>query len=153
MCKRKVKILSNITLRFRADFAGLVLTPKSSIGNIKRYFFLCHSFPIRRNSVLSGFSFSLFVNIHDWTEARRDCKPLIRSLILRLWGHHTLFFFFLCLFCFIAIFTGRWSVSYIIRGITLASVTTALDCVFVIIRSTFRLFQLYHVFVWLIQCW
>ena len=30
---------------------------------------------IRRNSVLSGFGFSLFVDIHDWTEAKHDCKP------------------------------------------------------------------------------
>ena len=33
------------------------------------------SFPIRRNSVLSGFRFSLLVDIHDWTEAKHDCKP------------------------------------------------------------------------------
>ena len=26
----------------------------------------------RRNSVLSGFTFSLFVNIHDWTKAKHD---------------------------------------------------------------------------------
>ena len=30
---------------------------------------------MRRNSVLSGFSFSLFVDIHDWTEAKHDCRP------------------------------------------------------------------------------
>ena len=24
---------------------------------------------------LSGFSFSLFVDIHDWTEAKHDCRP------------------------------------------------------------------------------
>ena len=35
----------------------------------------CRLFPIRRNSVLSGFTFSLFVDIHDWTEAKHDCKP------------------------------------------------------------------------------
>ena len=27
---------------------------------------------IKRNSVLSGFSFGLFVNIHEWTEAKYD---------------------------------------------------------------------------------
>ena len=27
-----------------------------------------------RNSVLSGFGFSLFVDIHDWTEAKHDCR-------------------------------------------------------------------------------
>ena len=35
----------------------------------------CFSFPIRRNSVLSGFSFGLLVDIHDLTEAKHDCKP------------------------------------------------------------------------------
>ena len=29
---------------------------------------------IRRNSVISGFTFCLFVDIHDWTEAKYDCK-------------------------------------------------------------------------------
>ena len=33
-----MKFLTNITPRFRADFAGLVLTMKSSIGNIEKYF-------------------------------------------------------------------------------------------------------------------
>ena len=41
-----------ITPRFRVGFAGLVLTPKSSMGNIERNLFHCHSFPIIRNSVL-----------------------------------------------------------------------------------------------------
>ena len=140
-----MKFLSNITPRLRADLAGLVLTPRSSIGNIERYMLHCRSFPIRRNSinqsinqtsiapislvkpgsvvqqlnqinrlfftqgfvdqqidlkkyskpywqplkrtkkrntasqwrnsVLSGFSFSLLVYIHDWTETKHDCKP------------------------------------------------------------------------------
>ena len=30
---------------------------------------------MRRYSVLSGFSFSLFVDIHDWIEAKHDCRP------------------------------------------------------------------------------
>ena len=30
---------------------------------------------MRRNFVLSGLSFSLFVDIHDWTEAKHDCRP------------------------------------------------------------------------------
>ena len=51
------------------------MTPRSSIGNIERYLLRCRSFPIRRNLVLSGFSFSLFVDIHDWTAAKHDCKP------------------------------------------------------------------------------
>ena len=34
---------------------------------------------MRRNSVLSGFSFSLFVNIPDWTEAEHDCRPFSAS--------------------------------------------------------------------------
>ena len=70
-----MKFLLNITPRFRADFAGIVLTPKSSIGNIERNLVHCHSFTIRRNSVLSGFSFMLFVDVHDCTEAKHDCKP------------------------------------------------------------------------------
>ena len=40
------------------------MTPRSSIGNIERYL-LC-----------PGFSCSLLVDIHDWTEAKHDCKPL-----------------------------------------------------------------------------
>ena len=51
------------------------ITPRSSIGNIERYLLRCRSFSIRRNSVLSGFSISIFVDIHDWTEAKHDCKP------------------------------------------------------------------------------
>ena len=30
---------------------------------------------MRRNSVISGFSFSLFVDIRDWIEAKHDCRP------------------------------------------------------------------------------
>ena len=30
---------------------------------------------MRINSVLSGFSFSLFIDIQDWTEAKHNCKP------------------------------------------------------------------------------
>ena len=51
------------------------MATKSSIGNIERYLLCCRSFSIRRNSVLSGCSFSLFVDIYDWTEAKHDCKP------------------------------------------------------------------------------
>ena len=50
------------------------MTPKSSIGNIERYLILCRAFPIRNNSIICGFSFSFFV--HDWTEAKHDCKPV-----------------------------------------------------------------------------
>ena len=67
--------MSKLLPRFRADFAGLVLTPKSSMGNIERYLLHCSSFMIRRNSVLSGFRFGVFFLIHDWTEAKHDCKP------------------------------------------------------------------------------
>ena len=70
-----MNLLSKIIPRFQADLAGSVLTLKSSIGSIERYLLHCHSFPIRRNSVLSIFTFSLFINIHDWTEAKHDCKP------------------------------------------------------------------------------
>ena len=55
------------------------MTPRSSIGNVERYLICCRSFPIRRNSVLSGFSFSLLADIHDWTEAKHDCKPFSAS--------------------------------------------------------------------------
>ena len=52
------------------------MTPKSSKGNIERYLLRCRSFLIRWNSVLSGFSFSLFVNIHKRTETQAHfCKP------------------------------------------------------------------------------
>ena len=51
------------------------MTPRSSIRNRERYLLRCRSFPIRRNSVLSEFSFSLFVDINDWTEAKYNCKP------------------------------------------------------------------------------
>ena len=67
--------MSKITPRFRADFAGLVLTLKSLIRNIERNLLRHHLFPTRRNSVFSGFSFGLFVDIYDWTEAKRYCKP------------------------------------------------------------------------------
>ena len=52
------------------------MTPKSSIGNIERYLFCCLSFPVRWNSVLSGFAFSLFIDIHGWTEDKHACEPL-----------------------------------------------------------------------------
>ena len=68
------EILLTINPRFRADLAGSVLTPKHSIGNIMRNLLCGRSFPKRRNSFLSGFSFSLFIVIHDWTEAKHDCK-------------------------------------------------------------------------------
>ena len=42
---------------------------------MERYLLRCRSFPMKRNYVLSGFSFSLFVDIHDWTEAKHDCRP------------------------------------------------------------------------------
>ena len=74
ICERKGKCLSKSTPRFQADFAGLILTPKSAIGNTERYLLGCQSFPITKNSVLSGFGFSLLVDIHDWTEAKHDCK-------------------------------------------------------------------------------
>ena len=67
--------MSNVTPRFQVDFARLALTLEKSKGNIERYLLRCLSFPIRRNSVLSGFSFSIFVNIHEWTEAKYDCRP------------------------------------------------------------------------------
>ena len=57
-----------------ANFAGLVLTPKSSLGNIERNLLHCHSLSIRRDSFLSGFSFNLFVDIRGWTEAKHECK-------------------------------------------------------------------------------
>ena len=71
--ERKATFLSDI--RVRTDLTGLVLTPRSSMGNIERFLLRCRSFPIRRNSVLSGLNFSLIVDIHDWTEAKYDCKP------------------------------------------------------------------------------
>ena len=66
--------------KIAADFTGLGLTPKSSIGNIERYLLLCHSLLIRTHSVLSGFSSSLFVNIYDWTETKHDCKLTLEEL-------------------------------------------------------------------------
>ena len=58
---RRWNFLSNITPKFRADLAGLVLTSKSSMGNIERYFLRCCSFPIRRNSVYLG-----SVSVYHW---------------------------------------------------------------------------------------
>ena len=58
-------------------FAALVF---DSMGNIERYLLNGRSFLIRRNSVLSGFSFSELINIHDWTEAKRDCKPFSAAM-------------------------------------------------------------------------
>ena len=52
--------------------------PRTRTRNRERYLFLSRSFLMRRNSVLSGFRFSLFTNIHHWTEAKHNCK-LIRA--------------------------------------------------------------------------
>ena len=57
--------VENYPPTFQADFAGLILTSKSSIGNIERYLLHCPLFLIRKNSVLSGFSFSLFVDVNE----------------------------------------------------------------------------------------
>ena len=69
-----------ILLQDSADFVGLVLTLESSIGNIERNLLLCRSFPIRRNSGLTGFSFRLFVHIRDWKEAKHNCKLFSASV-------------------------------------------------------------------------
>ena len=66
-----IKYYTKITSRFsRVSFDTEELN-----GNIERHLLRCPSFPMRRNSVLSGFGFSLLVDIHDWTEAKHDCKP------------------------------------------------------------------------------
>ena len=74
ICEWKVNFLAKVSPRFRADFAGLVLIPKSSIGNIERYLLRCRSFPMKRNSVFTWFRFSLFIAM---TEQRPGtaCKP------------------------------------------------------------------------------
>ena len=70
-----VKIIVENYPEIPSNIAGLVMTLNSPMGHIEKTFLLSHSFPIRRNSVLSRFSFSLIVDIHDWTEAKHDCKP------------------------------------------------------------------------------
>ena len=63
--------------RFWADFAVLVFDTKYLSGK-QRYLLRCPLF-LMRNSVLSGFSFSLFIDIRDWTKAKHDCKPLLQQ--------------------------------------------------------------------------
>ena len=58
-----------------SQFMGRVATPKTQL-EAERYLLLCHSLPMRRNSVWSGFSCSLFPDIHDWIEANHDLKLL-----------------------------------------------------------------------------
>ena len=58
--------------RYQADFVGLVLTPKSTVGNTDRNFAPLMLVP--DNTALSEFSFSLFIDIHDWTEDKHNCK-------------------------------------------------------------------------------
>ena len=50
-------------------------TKKLNRKHIEGYLLRCRSFPIRRNSVLSGFTLSLLVDIQDWTEAKHKYKP------------------------------------------------------------------------------
>ena len=57
-----MKVLWKTTPRFLADFAWLVLASKRSIGNIEGYLLRYRSFPIQRNPVLSGFSFSFITH-------------------------------------------------------------------------------------------
>ena len=67
-----VKYYTKITSRFsRVSFD----TEKLDWKHREVFAPLSRSFPIRRDSVLSGFSCSLLVDIHDWTEAKHDCKP------------------------------------------------------------------------------
>ena len=47
-------ILSKITARFRAEFAGLVLTPTISLAYVGRYLLHCHLSLKRRNSDYLG---------------------------------------------------------------------------------------------------
>ena len=61
--------------KIASRFCWVSFNTQSSIGNINRYLLHCRSFPMRRNSVLSGFSFSLFVYIHDWTAAKHESGP------------------------------------------------------------------------------
>ena len=37
--------------------------------------------PNKEDFGLSGFSFSLLVDIHDWTEAKHDCKPFSTAAV------------------------------------------------------------------------
>ena len=62
----------NLVQDSEQNFWGLGLTRESS-RRIK--LLRCHSFPLRRNAALSGFTFSSFVYIQGWAEAKHDCKP------------------------------------------------------------------------------
>ena len=71
--ERRGNFLSNFTPRFRADFVGLVLTPKISIGNVERYMLCCRSLPIRVGGPL--YLDSVSVHSSTRTGAKHDCEP------------------------------------------------------------------------------
>ena len=73
--RRKVKLLSNSTPKIPSRFCWVGFDIEKLYWKHREVFAQLFLFPMRRNSVLSGFSFSLFINIHDWTEAKHDCKP------------------------------------------------------------------------------
>ena len=72
-----MKCFIKITPIFRADFAGIVMTPNISIQNIEIYLSRCHSFPIRRNSVTSGFQFINQSNFYSLTSKTGHRKGMI----------------------------------------------------------------------------
>ena len=71
ICERKVQFLSNITPKIlcRVSFDTEKLNRKH-----REVFALLSFVPGKEEFSLSGFSFSLFVNIHDLPEAKHDCK-------------------------------------------------------------------------------
>ena len=76
VCEWKVKFWSNITPKNPSRFCWVSFDMKNLNRQHKIFaLLLCISvFSIRRNSGLSGYSFSLFIDIHNWTEAKHDCK-------------------------------------------------------------------------------
>ena len=62
-------------LKIPSSFCKVSFDTKQLNRKHREEFAWCRLLPIRRNSVLSEFNFSLFVDIHNWTEAKHDCKP------------------------------------------------------------------------------
>ena len=61
---------SKVTPRFLVVGVGEMLLPWISIGKEDTKSLRGHLLPMSKNSVLSGFSFNLFLYIQSWTETR-----------------------------------------------------------------------------------
>ena len=68
---------SNLTPKFLTVTAGTKLLPRMSVGKNDASSACCFLFPKTINSVLSGLSFNLFADIHNWTDDKHFCTSFI----------------------------------------------------------------------------